>query len=83
MGNIVEQKVCEFQVCDNKGMLNCLAIDGSVGQCSFALCPRWLWQMRKVLRQAFKSGQLQARCNFNPNLLKVKVKQNVQLERGR
>ncbi|MEM3579329.1 MAG: hypothetical protein QXL54_03790 [Candidatus Bathyarchaeia archaeon] len=45
--------------------------DGSVGLCNFQFCPRKLWQIRMVMRQAFNGG-LRIRCNFNPKLMKVK-----------
>lgn len=43
-GGMVEDLVCQYQVVDNHGRINCLACDGTVGYCDFKLCPRCLWQ---------------------------------------
>jgi prepilin-type processing-associated H-X9-DG protein len=44
--------ICSFQVIDDHGGINCLYCDGSVGLCSFDNCPRKIWQMRRILKQA-------------------------------
>jgi hypothetical protein len=43
---------CSYQVIDNYDYVNCLYYDGSVGLCSFDNCPRKVWQMRRILKQA-------------------------------
>jgi prepilin-type processing-associated H-X9-DG protein len=44
--------ICSFQIIDDHGDVNCLYCDGSVGLCSFENCPRKVWQMRRILKQA-------------------------------
>jgi len=66
------QKVCQFQILDNHGVLNCTYNDGSIGLCCFKLCPRRLWQMRRILNQAF-NGSLKIHCGFNPVLMKLRL----------
>jgi prepilin-type processing-associated H-X9-DG protein len=44
--------ICSFQIIDSHGGINCLYCDGSVGLCSFDNCPRKIWQMRRILKQA-------------------------------
>ena len=61
---------CPFEIADNYGLLNCLAIDGTVGYCSVRLCPRRLNEIREILHQAFNDN-LRVYCNFNPELIKV------------
>jgi len=68
-----QKPICLFQTCDNRGYINCLAIDGTVGLCKFNLCPRrHLWRTREV--------PLKIECNFEPFLLEGEVKCNSKLK---
>ena len=60
---------CNFQIIDNHGRLNCTAIDGSIGLCSFELCPRQMWQLRHILKQAAR--RLVFYFGFDPALFQL------------
>jgi len=48
--------LCQYQVIDNRGLVNCCYFEGSIGLCTYNNCPRKIWAMRLVLNHASHGG---------------------------